>query len=1460
MKNLFYSLVLICFCFTSYGQLIINKNTTWTTNQVLTQSVIIQQGYTLTINPGVLVKVLFIDNNSDLIGDVKIEVKGSLNVLGHPCNKVNFIPYITTTNKQYWSGIELDTLATNCSISNASIQNANIGIKIENTSASINDVEIINAKVNGIYAFGTNANLTLTNSLIMACDGEGLSITDASVLNINNSKVKLNGSSGLKVVSVQNVSIANSVIYNNGKSGIFLNSSTANIRNSVLRKNVRMGLILSNSSLTCDKLDIDSNSVDGMFVGGSSTLTMTNSSLKDNTGFGIETSEYIFNSDFGNIGMTNLNPNVSINSSNFIGNHKTSTVISTTDINGSGSYPFQTGESKLDSYCNQKVFSNCAYGLGYAWPPFLKTCWGYKNPAGIYDWINFITIEVPFGMFGGFSGNVGRRNTFNTGSANVRPRYGAFEEGASSPFWTHETPSNGYEGCQAIDVGFTANNDRITLSGGLVGVCNGSSFSQCSATAAIGYKFDSFKFKVGGYNYRSLINATSVTDVLTGNFWDTIVPTAVTNSVGAVLNLNGFEISEILSAHSNLTNSFINSNSINFQILQNTPLFCSGGTNILIAPSGNYTYQWTNNGIPITNNNDSLTVNSNGNYAVSLTGTCAANSSTISVVVSTGSPIAITPSGPTSFCAGNSVTLTSPSATGNFWSNGSLTQSITVNNSGTYSLTVSNPQVCPSVSSPIQVVVISPTPPVISSSGSTTVCQNGVVELTSNLSSNLIWSNTKTTQKIIVSTSGTYSAQITSNGCTSLPSNTIQVNVIANPNTTVTPSGPTSFCQGNSVALNALLESGNTYQWYNSGLLIPSAISNVYNATSSGNYTVFISKGNCSSTSSPLVVAVTAIPVAPIISASGNTTICQGENVTLNANLSNVVWSNNELTPSITVNQSGSFSAITINNGCVSPPSNQISLVVNPLPEIPVITASGPTSFCQGNSLALNVLLESGNTYQWYNNGLLIPSETSNVYNVNSNGNYTVFISKSNCSSTSSPLVVTVNTIPEAPIISVSGPTTFCVGNSLTITQNYASGVTWTVSNGQKLSQPSVKVTGNAQGVYDITANVTVNGCTSVASQTIKVVVNPLPQIPLITSSGPTTFCIGSSVILNSSSSIGNSWSTNQTTSSITVLNSGNYTVKVTDLNGCYSVSLPLAVIVNTTPTTPVISANGPTSFCAGNSVTLTSPSATGNFWSNGSLSQSITVNNSGTYTVKVTKNGCTSATSQPISTTVLPNGIPSFNQVAPICAGSTFILPSTSNNGYSGSWTPAINKTTTTTYTFNPLSGVCVTSQKMTVTVNSLPQVTLSSFTKVCNTGTNLVLSGGTPIGGTYTGTSVMSNSFNPSIGIGTYPITYTYTNGSGCSSSANQNLTVITCTAEIKDLSNQLIQIYPNPICDILYINSEIALFSSFELIDNQGRIVLSDELKGTKTSLNIESLAPGNYYLKIEERNILVKVVKQ
>ena len=99
---------------------------------------------------------------------------------------------------------------------------------------------------------------------------------------------------------------------------------------------------------------------------------------------------------------------------------------------------------------------------------------------------------------------------------------------------------------------------------------------------------------------------------------------------------------------------------------------------------------------------------------------------------------------------------------------------------------------------------------------------------------------------------------------------------------------------------------------------------------------------------------------------------------------------------------------------------------------------------------------------------------------------------------------------------------------------------------------------------------------------------------------------------------------------------------------------------------------------------------------------------------------------------------------------------------------------------------------------------------------------------------------------------------NAAGCDSTITLNLTVnYTGINEIKTFE---ISIYPNPSRDIIFINSEIELFSSYELIDNQGRIVLSNALKGYQTSVNLEAIAPGNYYLKIEEKKILVTVVKQ
>jgi hypothetical protein len=90
----------------------------------------------------------------------------------------------------------------------------------------------------------------------------------------------------------------------------------------------------------------------------------------------------------------------------------------------------------------------------------------------------------------------------------------------------------------------------------------------------------------------------------------------------------------------------------------------------------------------------------------------------------------------------------------------------------------------------------------------------------------------------------------------------------------------------------------------------------------------------------------------------------------------------------------------------------------------------------------------------------------------------------------------------------------------------------------------------------------------------------------------------------------------------------------------------------------------------------------------------------------------------------VNPSVVPAFTQVAPICSGQSFSLPTTSTNGVSGTWAPAINNTTTTTYTFTPAGSNCATTT--TMTVNVLPALAIIETADSTNiTGNSAVLHG---------------------------------------------------------------------------------------------------------------------------------------
>ena len=180
-----------------------------------------------------------------------------------------------------------------------------------------------------------------------------------------------------------------------------------------------------------------------------------------------------------------------------------------------------------------------------------------------------------------------------------------------------------------------------------------------------------------------------------------------------------------------------------------------------------------------------------------------------------------------------------------------------------------------------------------------------------------------------------------------------------NPIATITPQSSTTFCEGNSVTLNASTGLGYTYEWYNNNSLINNASGNSYSANISGNYTVKVIDGACNTTSSNSNVIVNPNPIASI-SASGPTTFCNGGSVTLTASGGGTyLWNNNSISSSINVTNGGTYSTTVTLNGCSSTASQTIT--VNPNP---IVSLASLNTLINNNSNAITLVgTPIGGTY-----------------------------------------------------------------------------------------------------------------------------------------------------------------------------------------------------------------------------------------------------------------------------------------------------------------------------------------------------------------------------------------------------------------------------------------------------------------------------------------------------------------
>src|SRR5664279_3450336 len=139
---------------------------------------------------------------------------------------------------------------------------------------------------------------------------------------------------------------------------------------------------------------------------------------------------------------------------------------------------------------------------------------------------------------------------------------------------------------------------------------------------------------------------------------------------------------------------------------------------------------------------------------------------------------------------------------------------------------------------------------------------------------------------------------------------------------------------------------------------------------------------------------------------------------------------------------------------------------------------------------------------------------------------------------------------------------------------------------------------------------------------------------------------------------------------------------------------------------TPTFTGVGP--YCSG--ATIPALPTTSNNGITGTWAPAI--NNTATTLYTFTPAAGQCATTATMNVVITTNITPTFTGVGPYCSGATIpALPTTSNNGITGTWAPAINNTATTLYTFTPTAGLCATTATMNVVIT--PNIT-PTFTGV--------------------------------------------------------------------------------------------------------------------------------------------------
>ena len=436
------------------------------------------------------------------------------------------------------------------------------------------------------------------------------------------------------------------------------------------------------------------------------------------------------------------------------------------------------------------------------------------------------------------------------------------------------------------------------------------------------------------------------------------------------------------------------SNAVDAYITVSDTTVCNGDEVILSATPGYY-YNWSTG-----ETTDSIITSDSGTFWVQVKKVgswgCIYDTDTIEVAYS-DFDINVLSGGFTGFCLNDSLVLTAGGdpAISYLWSTGDTSNSITIDTAGFYNVSAVNSFGCvittPSLYYSRDTLL---TPGLSFILGNSNFCSGDSAVVTVPTADSYLWSTNDTSQNISVFNTGIYFVTV-GNSCGTFPSDTLSIQVWALPDISISISGNTTMCDGDSVVFTAM--SNYTYLWTN-GYTSQSIV--VYQF---GFFQVSLTDSNgCQLTSDQIQVITYPNPISTI-SYTGSSNVCDNDSLLLSAVLGydGYLWSTGDTNETIYVSDSGEYYVTTTNSyGCSEiSPVVQIDLLNAPDPPVVTLMDSIITSTNQPN-------------YQWYYNGMAIPGAIAQIIGASIPGEYYVEVQSPNgCRAASNTIYFGINAI-----------------------------------------------------------------------------------------------------------------------------------------------------------------------------------------------------------------------------------------------------------------------------------------------------------------------------------------------------------------------------------------------------------------------------------------------------------------